>query len=462
MSSLSAHPPARVYPKYRLSGILAAVLALLPLAYLIRMCILRHVDVPFWDDWEMVPRLEHMASGTLTLRDFWMQHNEHRPLVPVATMLLLARLSGWNTGWEIALNVALGVGIFAVFCAHLLTAWRDRGGAPMWLLPLISVLVFSPVQWENWMWGWQMSALMGTLAAVLGTFLLSRPGGGGTGAFATTMACGVWSLYSFASGVVYWAIGPIAILANPSKRPVMRLIAWTVTGAVTLGTYFYDYHAPSQPSLAASFGSIEAMRRFAQYVLTYLGTPVAGYDRRAAAVAGAVLVLAFAWLVVRLRGLRRDPAFLFPALIGVQTLGIAAISAFGRASLGVEQAMSSRYCTFTIPMWCAVSCLLGLWCSVSAPGTAVRAARLATVSALLAVTASAFVSTRGAVFTVYGRSETLRFARRGLITGRSDALLLMIYPNLAEVRARRATLLRLHLSVFRPSAQPTYPVPGPP
>jgi hypothetical protein len=442
---------------------LPALLALIPLAYLIRMCVLRHVDVPFWDQYAMVPRLDHLSSGTLTLADFWGQHNEHRPLFPVATMLVLARLSGWNTAWEIATNVVLGVGIFAVFCVHLVTDWRDRGAARLWLLPVVSVLVFSPVQWENWVWGWQMTALMGTFAAVLGTFLLSRPGGGSGRACAAAIGCGVWSLYSFAAGVVYWAIGPLAIAANPPKRLSRRLAVWIGAAAVTLATYFYDYHSPNSPSIAATFGSLDAIRRFGLYALTYLGTPVAGDDQRAASVAGAILVASFAFLIVRLRGLRRDPAFLFPALIGLQTLGVAALSALGRASFGVEQAMSSRYCTISIPMWCAASSLLVLYCSESSLSPGVRAIRLACASVLLLVVVWSSVATgKKAAFVVYGRSETLRFARRGLITGTSDALLKLVYPNLAEIRERRATLLRLRLSVFRPSAVPTYPIPGPP
>jgi len=452
-----------VYLISRLSGILPALLALVPLAYLIRMCVLRHVDVPFWDQYALVPRLDHLSSGTLTLNDFWGQHNEHRPLFPVVTMLVLARLSGWNTGWEIATNVVIGCGIFAVFCVHLVSDWRHRGPARFWLLPVISVFVFSPVQWENWMWGWQIQILMSALASTVGVFLLSRAGGGRARTFGAAIACGVWDMYTFAAGVVYWALGPIAIIANPSKRVGVRLAVWIAAAAVTLATYFYDYHAPNPVSLGASLGSLEAVRRTALYAVTYLGSPVSGGDQRTAALAGTILVAAFAYLAVQLRDLRRDPAFLFPALIGIHTLGAAALSALGRASFGIDQAMSSRYCTVTIPMWCAASCLLVLYCSSVSLSPAVRALRLAGASALLlAVVWSSAASARKAAFFVYARSETLRFARRGLITGRSDALLLLLYPNLDEMRTRRATLLRLHLSVFRPSAVPTYPIPGPP
>jgi hypothetical protein len=88
--------------------------------------------------------------------------------------------------------------------------------------------------------------------------------------------------------------------------------------------------------------------------------------------------------------------------------------------------------------------------------------RIALVSVALATLGSAWISGRYGEVNMAGRAETLTFARRGLITGRSDALLLLLFPDVAVIRERRATLLRLHLSVFRPSTRPTYPVPGAP
>jgi hypothetical protein len=103
-------------PRLRWSGAAPIVLALIPLAYLIWICARLHVDVPFWDQWELVPRLDRLDSGTLTFRDLWGQHNEHRPMFPILLMLVMARLSDWDTGWEIAANIVFGTAIFLVWC----------------------------------------------------------------------------------------------------------------------------------------------------------------------------------------------------------------------------------------------------------------------------------------------------------------------------------------------------------
>jgi len=113
-----------------------------------------------------------------------------------------------------------------------------------------------------------------------------------------------------------------------------------------------------------------------------------------------------------------------------------------------------------MPMWCALLSLVYLFAWREADARRALVMRGVAAAATLAILVSAVYAGRIGVNTVPGRNETLRFARRGLIVGRSDALLLMLYPNVNEIRARRATLLRLHLSVFRPSPRPAYPVPG--
>ena len=65
------------------------------------------VDVPFWDQWELVPFLDLWASGTLSLGDLFSQHNEHRIFFPRLIMLLLAAATGWNSRAEMWFNFSL-------------------------------------------------------------------------------------------------------------------------------------------------------------------------------------------------------------------------------------------------------------------------------------------------------------------------------------------------------------------
>jgi len=426
---------------------LPIALAAIPLLYLIWICARLHVDVPFWDQWELVPRLDRLDSGTLTFHDLWEQHNEHRPLFPVALMLTLARLSHWDTAWEIAANVFLGAAIFGIWWRYLATAWRERG-APLWLLPLLSVLVFSFEQWENWTWGWQITAIMGTCATLLGLYFVSTVERG-RWRFAASLFCGVWSTYSFAAGLVYWITGGLGLSITPSTRPWRRLVVWTIAGSLTIASYVYDYTRPAQPSLFQTAG-LGAVRVLLAYVCKYLGGPVVGFSEHGAAAAGAIVLCAFVVLAVRLRKLRGETAFLFPCLVGAQTIAVACVSAAVRAWIGSAQAMASRYGTVAVPIWCAVAILTTLLLREEVRGRLWL--RTAALAAAIAIAASSAASASNALVSATARSESLRLGRRGLIVGQSDALMLRLYPDAALIRQRRAILRMLRMSVFRRSA----------
>ena len=105
----------------------AKILALVPLAFLIWMVVQYAVAVPFWDQWELVPLLEKTYHGELTFHDLWAQHNEHRIFFPKIIMLVLARLTGWNIHFELAVNIVLALGIFGVLVRQVKITGRKTG-----------------------------------------------------------------------------------------------------------------------------------------------------------------------------------------------------------------------------------------------------------------------------------------------------------------------------------------------
>jgi len=443
--------------------LLVALLALVPFAYLVRMCVLRVVDVPLWDEWQLALRLDHLYAGTLTFREFWDQHNEHRPMFPILILLAIARLTDWDVRWEIAANVVVGIGIFVVYCIHLRGAWRARGGVPLWLVPPLSGLVFSTVQWENWVWGWQLQIWLCALMA-LATSVLVAEGAGDRRRLAGAMACAIVATYSFASGLMVWVSQAPGVWLTAGARRRAHLAAWLGVGAVVYATYFYRFERPYQAPMRANFASVEAFRALVTYAFTYLGTPVGSYGTTASTVSGGVGVVLLVALVIRLRALRNDPAYLVPVLIALQALATASVSALGRAYMGVEQAMSSRYTTLSLPFWCAILFLATLWWRTAPTSGTWRWRTLRFVTAALvagALTLSYARSARSGVYIVAARAEVIMYARRALLTGKSDALLLQLFPALDLLRERRATIMRLQLSVFRKAAQPSYPLPGP-
>jgi hypothetical protein len=452
-----------VYQRFRAHHLLAALLALVPFAYLVRMCTLYVIDVPLWDEWQLALHLDRLSSGTLTARTFWEQHNEHRPMFPVLILLTIARLTGWDVRWEVAANLAVGVGIFVLYGVYLRSAWRARGGAPVWLVPVISALAFSTVQWENWVWGWQMSVMLCALMSLAVSSLIAR-GADSPRRLVGAVACATCATYSFASGLTLWLSQLPGVWLTAGARRRAHTAAWLAAGAVVYASYFYKFERPYQAPISANFVSLDAVRALVMYVFTYVGTPLGAYGAGAAAVCGAAGTGLFVGFAVRLRALRDDPAYRLPVLIGLQTLATACVSGLGRAYMGGDQAMSSRYTTLSLPLWCAIVFLATLWWQTM-PAAAPwrwrgpRAVTAALVAGVLTV--SYAQSALAGLDVVAARSEMIMYARRALLTGKSDALLKLLFPVTDSLRERRAIAMRRRLSVFRPSAQPSYPLPVP-
>ena len=79
-------------------------------------------NLPFWDDWEMVPALT--GAQPVTPAWLWSQHNEHRPMLPRLIMAGLFRAVRADFRLPRYVNAGL---LSAMAAAMLLVARRIRG-----------------------------------------------------------------------------------------------------------------------------------------------------------------------------------------------------------------------------------------------------------------------------------------------------------------------------------------------
>lgn len=337
------------------------LLSLVPLAYLVKHALDYAVDLPVIDDWCLVPLLEKSYLGQLGFADFWAQHNEHRPIFPRLVMLAVARLSGWNTAYALWSNLFFAL---VTFCLLAYQVWRAgrRGASPgssMWILPLISTLVFSTAQWENWFMVFTVQIFMNTCAVVAGAVLL------GGDRFRWTRVglaflCGVVATYSWANGLLFWPVGFLALLLlgyRDSRQRLQVLALWVAGSALVIAPYLVRYATPGQhPDPWAAF---ERPLDLWRYVSIYLNARILPPDRYPGRW-GALGLLAFLALsVLSSRVGRRGVSSLSPFwVLGLYSILSALVTAVGRVGFGVEQAHASRYVTTAAPMWVALVVLL--------------------------------------------------------------------------------------------------------
>jgi hypothetical protein len=286
-------------------------------------------------------------------------------------MLGLARLTGWNIGCELGVNVVLALGIFAVIVRQIKITERNLGVRELrWAIPVSSVIVFSIAQYQNWLWGWQMQMLLNVLAALGGIVLLANRAFSWR-RFTASALLGIVATHSFANGMTFWPVGFLILFIVTIGRQERRasLAGWMLVSALAIWSYLWRYqapkgHAPYQLIFEHPF-------EYASYVLKYLGSIGAQYSNGTpfgvgdgdlafvfgfAAVAGGCWT---AWLLVRWKV--ADFNALAPYFgMSLYSISSALVTGLGRLCLGTDQAASSRYCTMVVPLWTSLVVFLFL------------------------------------------------------------------------------------------------------
>lgn len=327
--------------------VLAAVPILAPMVILAMFIDRYGVNMPFSDQWSFVAMIQQSRVTGLSAADFFAQHGEQRMFFPRVIMVLLAYLTDWNIRVELFVNLALAAGIFGGLLFILLRTLRSIG---WWaVLPAfgLSVAIFSPVQWEDWFWGWQISWFLPLFCFVVAASVLwawpeTRPAW--PALVVATFAAIVGQL-SLLSGTLIWVMClPILLV-----RAKLRKLAWIWATLGVLFTVGYMYRYVSPANMADMHATPEELladpKRPVAYLLYLLGRPVLDAEPRYTV--GAVFLLAYGLSIGYLLFRRRDRWEAASIWLAVATYALAAgsLTTVGRLDLGLPLAGSSRYST---------------------------------------------------------------------------------------------------------------------
>lgn len=323
------------------------------------------VDVPFWDEWSVVGLAEAFRLHMLTFGQLFAQYNEHRLFFPRLLILGIDTLAQGNVKWDLAALWLLAV---AVLLSVYRLAQQTLAGNRVRLLTatfLASLLIFSPIQYQNWLWGMQVDMLlpMTCLSTAL-VALYGRRGGwlklSIAGALATVAG------YSYLNGLSGWILLFPAVLQQFKTGPakLRAALLWIGLAFVNLTAFFYHYRflgsRPHPGDLVAHLDLVIIS------FLGFLGSPLSfgtgNAAERAAHFIGAAIILLTVVFVGRFIGVRRRPGMVWrctPWLtIGSYALATAVIVTLGRATSSSQRLLESRYTSFSIYLLVA---LIFLW-----------------------------------------------------------------------------------------------------
>ncbi|HET6658411.1 MAG TPA: hypothetical protein VFH16_00690 [Rubrobacter sp.] len=409
------------------------------------------VNVVFADAWDMVLVFRKFSSGRLTFADFYAQHNEHRMFFPKGAELLLGLLTRYNNVAEMYVVVSC----FLITAAVLLVAFRREIGLPLIFFVPVALLIFSFRQYENMLWGFQISFAFTQTFGVLALYLLSSSSRSNFGAYAfAALGSATIASFSTAQGLLVWPAGLLGLLlgsvAGPGKKVLVGL--WGIVGVAEWVAYFVDYHTPrGHPPLLDALGHIGTAP---EYFLTLLGSALFWQPEHAYAGGLVIGCLALAmFLATYGRGALREHPFWISLLF--YSLFILATITLGRSGMfGVWQAAISRYTTFSILAVASVYAMLAKMVF------ATRASILRTVLLIAlfgTILLSAGISYRNGIEVGRAQEASRERAAHVLETYRSqpDArLAATLYPRAETVRRRAPLLERLGYNVFSEQSPP--------
>ncbi len=379
MSSLPDSPApadAVLRPRrFRFRGTcLLPVLAFVPALVTLLLIRLHAVNVPFWDDWERVPYIRMWEEGTLTLKALYAPHIDHRMFFPRLIMLVCNSLSGGDLRVEMAVNFLI-VLLTAIGVVKLLQITVTPGSNLPWgLIFTGNLILFSPMQYENWLWAVQTAFFLPMACLIWSLVIVLRPWRWWVRLLAA-LALALVGTHSFGHGFVVWpAVLGVVLLTREFQGAARNRWwfagLWTAAGVVVILCYtqldFNNVSHPSHsygqhpgqppPSAVHSHAVLGQPAHFAQYVSVLAGSMFARFQltdpvKIATGIGGALILLLFLfslfWLWSRRKGMPgdlSDRCLPWLALAWASLTGLCAI-ACGRMALetGFARASAPRY-----------------------------------------------------------------------------------------------------------------------
>ena len=305
------------------------------------------VDVVFWDEWNLIPMIHHFFLGSLTVTDLWEQHNENRMLIPNLYFLLLANVAHFDT----KIGMFVGAFFLIISFALLFVIYRKYSPDRIWTFVPVGYLMFSLVQHENTLWGFQVAWYM-ILVCLLGMFVCLDRMGRTAWSFALATVLAILASFSSLQGLFLWPAGLVYIFAN--RYSVNYKILWILFFLGTALVYFvgFDFHNTGGSPV---FGFLSHPVNAMVYFFVAIGSVLPVGSNGTKGCIGFVFFLLSVYCAVRaVLSVKSDRAYLLPMALMSFVIFFDFSLVVGRSGFGVGQATSSRYTVYNILLLIAI------------------------------------------------------------------------------------------------------------
>ena len=265
---------------------------------------------------------------------------------------------GWLTHWDVRYEMVFSflLAVLVLYNIYRLsnTLKIEEPWQKWLLLCLASLFVFSPIQYENWLFGVQIEYFM-PVACITSCMAIIYSGLRNGLKLAFCLALAVVSTYSSVNGLLCWlVILPVFLLSNSTLayfKGWLPLTVWLSGACMTITFYFTGYESPA--NFPSPFESLHHPLDAVLYFLGLMGNPFRMvHALKPIIVVGSGLVALFGLMVAYIIWHWKDKTLLtgiIPwVMLGLYSVMTAAMVMTGRLGFGLFQSLTSRYTTYTL------------------------------------------------------------------------------------------------------------------
>lgn len=304
---------------------------------------LHSLDWHAWADWKRIPEIYAFKPG------------DHVLALPFAIYLVVSELSNYDQRAEIAITIATLIVQIAVY--------RSVVSKSAWMTLILSVILFNPVRYMDFMWGYQFTIALSIMFVILGLAAFHRLGAREHAFWKTiVISLALMAAAIFSSAAGYFGLIGAAVMVSAMRIEARRKLA----ALAVIGAAFVALYLPLRPP---SHAPITDWQRDALYVLTALGgvlwsSPLGlfSFPINVRSVTGAVLLLFFLVALWRAWTVERMSEIAFPLGLVAFSLLALAVMALNREYLG------NWHLQFVAPAVCGI--FMCAW--VVSEGTRIR------------------------------------------------------------------------------------------
>ena len=311
------------------------------------------VNVPYSDDWNMLPLVEAALHGRLGLHDLWMQYGDTRLFVAKLVFVLFAYIDHFNIRLLLLFSAALLIAAY-VLLLFLLRSYLQR---ELTFFPvfLVGVVWFSLADLQNALWSFQVAWYLATFFFIATIFFLQVPRRHRTIFFGLGIACGVAGSFSIVQGFVVWPVGLICVLWNSpwGRRTYSEAAVWIAAALITVVFYWHGFDTSNSQCPAQKCGAGYGLTHphlLVRYVVVLIGNvvPTSFYSLHPNLIAheliGTAVALAAIYVVVQSIRERRAHVSPLPLLLIAFGVLFDLLIVLGRFGAGPSGALNSdRY-----------------------------------------------------------------------------------------------------------------------